>query len=238
MTIQQIRYTVLETVNEVFRKVGLSEVTTVAANKLSKQMVDIINDVVSDLSDYGNWQETLVSSNITAQSSVANYSIQTSAVVKNIYDMFFQTSARTATPMSNVSVDEMRIMTATESFGQPTQYSIVGVDAQGNPNIRVRSTPVSAYLPAVFTVMWYSKPPMYTTTDDSVQIPFPARIVVNGVMAAYMLNESEGAPTEMQKMYYNLYLDGRRENINRFNFDTGANIAFTPGWSGRRGRRR
>ena len=231
MSLTELRYTVLQVVNEVFRRVSLNEVGTLTANKLSREMVDHINDTVSDLSDYGNWQETLVTANITAQSSVANYSINTSAVVKNIGDVFLSTRAG---PLLAVSVDEMRIMTRVTARGNPTQYSVFGVDAQGNPNIRFRPTPVSGNLPATFSILYYIKPPMYTTADASVVIPFPARVVVAGTIARYLLAESEGAPTEQYKMYYNDYLEGRKTSLNRYNFDTGFNIAFTPGQAGRR----
>lgn len=235
MSLGELKYTVLQTVNEVLRKVGLNEVATVGANKLSKQIVDHINDTVSDLSDYGNWQETLVTANITAQSSVNNYVLQTSAVIKNIGDVFSSTRVG---PLMAVSVGEMRIMTRVTSYGEPSQYSIFGVDAAtGNPNIRVRPTPVSANLPSLFSVLYYIKPPMYTTSDDAVVIPFPARVVVQGTLAAYVLNESEGSPTAMYQSYQTNYVEMRREAFNRYNFDTGNNIAFTPGWAGRRVRR-
>jgi hypothetical protein len=57
MGLGDIRYTVLQVVQEVFRKLGLNEPTSLSFNKLSIQMVDFINDVCNDLSDFGNWQE-------------------------------------------------------------------------------------------------------------------------------------------------------------------------------------
>jgi hypothetical protein len=230
MSLTELRYTLLQTVNEVLRKTGLNEVSTVAANKLTKQLVDHINDTVSDLSDYGNWQEMLTSANVTVQSSVNNYFVNTSAVIKNIGDVFITNRIG---PLLAVPVDQMRIMTRATSYGIPTQYSVFGVDANGNPNLRVRPTPVSANLPATFSINYYVKPPMYTTTDDAVVIPFPARVVVNGTLARYILNESEGAPTDMYKMYFEQYIEGRRESLNRYNFDTGHTISFNPGQAGR-----
>lgn len=232
MGIGDVNYTLLQTVNEVQRKLGLNQ-TSLTNNKLSVQLVDHVNDVVNDLSDYGNWQELLASANVTVQSSVNNYSIQTSAVIKNIGDVFISNRAG---PLRNVDIDDMRIMTRVTAYGLPSQYSIFGTDANANPNLRFRPIPTSANLPAVFSIVYYVKPPVYTTSDSSVIIPFPSRVVVVGTMARFLLNESEGAPTPMYQQYQNEYLEARREALNRYNFDTGFNISFTPGRRGR-GRR-
>ena len=54
MAITDIRFTVLQVVNEVQRKLGLNTTPTLLTNKISIELVDHINDVVSDLSDFGN----------------------------------------------------------------------------------------------------------------------------------------------------------------------------------------
>jgi hypothetical protein len=226
MGLGDIRYTVLQTVNEVFRKLGLSTVTSVSDTKLSIQMVDFINDVCNELSDFGNWQEMLVSSNVSCLSSVTDYTIATSGNVKNIGDIYF--SQRTG-PMRHVTVADMRILTRTTAVGIPTQYSIFGVDAlTGNPIIRVRPKPVSAQATGVFSVLWYQRPPLYTTSDDAVVIPFPARVVVLGVLAKAVLNESEGAITDRYTKTYQDYLLARKEALNRFNGDSGWSVSFRP----------
>lgn len=231
MGIGDIRYTVLEVVNEVFVKLGLSEVTSLAANSLSRQMVMYVNDVCNDLSDFGNWQETFVSANITAVSGQRDYSINTSANVKNIADIFF---TQRIGPMRNVTVEQMRIMTRVTSNGQPTQYTIFGTDNNGNPNIRVRPTPASAENGGLFSITYFIRAPKYTTADNSAVIPFPGDIVVNGVLALQILNESGGAPTERYNITQNQYVQGRKEALNRFRGDTGYDISFTPSLIGRR----
>ena len=118
MGIGDIRYTVLQTVNEVFRKLGLSTITTTTANKLSIQMVDFINDTCNDLSDFGDWQECLVTANVTAVSGQPNYSVTTSANIKNIGDLYF--SLRRG-PLRAITLDDMRIMTRVTVTGTPTQ---------------------------------------------------------------------------------------------------------------------
>lgn len=232
MALGDVRFTLLQTVNEVQRKLGLDQTGTLTANKLAIQMVDHVNDVVADLSDYGNWQEAITTAMITAVSGQRDYSIQTSAVVKNVEDIFF---SQRRGPLRNVDIETMRILTRTTVNGQPTQFCIFGTDANANPNLRFRPTPGAAEDGGVFSVLYYVKPPLYTTSDVSVVIPFPSRVVVLGVLARYTLNESSGAPTPQYQQYFNEYLDLRREALNRFNYDTGWGLSFTPGKrSGRR----
>lgn len=232
MAITDIKYTVLQVVNEVQRKLGLAE-TSLSANKLSVQLVDHINDVMAELSDFGNWQEAWVSANITVVSGQNDYSINTSAVVKNIGDLYISTRRG---PLRNVDTDTMRIMTRTTAVGTPSQYCIIGTDSNGNPNIRVRPTPSQYDNGSLFSINYWIKPPIYTTASSSVLIPFPSRVVVLGVLTRYLLNESSGAPSSMYQAYYQEYIEARREALNRFNFDTNYNISFTPGNSRGRGR--
>lgn len=232
MSIGDIRYTVLQTVNEVQRKLGLNE-TALDANKVARQLVDFVNDIVSDLSDFGNWMETMTTAKVTAQVSVRDYTINTSAVIKNIGDIYISTQRG---PLSSVDVETMRILTRTTAMGTPSQFCIFGTDTNGNPVIRVRPTPDTSDDGAMFSILYYTKPSIYTTADSAVVIPFPARVVVLGVLAAWTLRESGGAPDDKYTMFFNQYQEERRTNLNRFNSNTGWDVSFTPGLSYRRRR--
>lgn len=225
MSIGDIRFTVLQTVNEVMRKLGVNSVSVLSQNKLSIELIDHINDVVSDCSDFGNWMETLATAMVTAQSSVRDYTINTSGVIKNIGDIYISTRLG---PLQNVSIQEMRILTRSLSFGQPSQYTIYGTDTNGNPVLRVRPTPDSSQDGSIFSILYYAKPSIYTTADGATVIPFPARVIVLGVLAAYTLRQNSGAPTDMYSAFYKQYLDQRREALNRFNSDTGWDVSFVP----------
>lgn len=225
MSIGDIRFTVLQTVNEVQRKLGLDP-TSLTANKISKELVDHINDVVDDLSDYGNWMENMVSANVTAVTSVMDYSIVTSAVIKNIGDIYISNRQG---PLNSLNIEDMRIQTRVTSMGVPSQYCIYGTDSNGNPLLRVRPTPDTSTSGAILSILYYTKPPTYTTSDGSVVIPFPSRVVVLGTLAAYTLRESGGAPTPMYEAFFKEYIEKRRTAQNRFNMDTGWGISYRPG---------
>lgn len=230
MAITDIRYTVLQTVNEVQAKLGLDQTSSLTANKISRELVSHINDVVSNLSDFGNWMEQLVTANVTVQTSVMDYSIDTSAVIKNIGDIYIATRRG---PLNSINIEQMRIMTRTTAYGQPSQFCVFGTDDNGNPLIRVRPTPDASQDGTMFSILYYVKPPIYTISDGSTLIPFPSRVVVMGTLAAYTLRESGGAQSDMYTSYYNQFLDARRSALNRFNSDTGWDISYTPGRTGR-----
>lgn len=236
MGLSDVRYTVLQATNEVQRRMGLTPTPTLTTNSFAVKCVDFINDIVADLSDYGNWQETLATALVTAVSGQSDYLIQTSAAVKNIGDVFF---APRRGSLRTVSIETMRLMTRTTAVGQPSQFCIFGVDINGNPNIRVRPTPSVAEDGELFSVLYYIAPPRYTTSDASTVIPFPWHMIVLGVLARAYLDESAGSPTPQYQQYYNDYLTARKETLNRFNFDTGFDVQFAPGRSsnGYRGRR-
>lgn len=232
MSLSDIRYTVLQTVNEVQRKLGLTE-TALNANKISKELVDHINDVVDDISDFGNWMECLATAKVTAQTSVRDYYVNTSAVIKNIGDVYLSTRRG---PLNSVDIQTMRILTRVTALGQPSQFCIFGTDVNGNPLIRVRPTPDSSTGGSMFSILFYTKPPRYTTSDASVVIPYPARGVVLGTLAKFTLRESGGAPSDQYSMFFKQYEEWRRGALNRMHSDTGWEVSFTPGLSNRRRR--
>lgn len=230
MGIGDVRYTVLQIVNEVQRKLGLST-SALTANSLSIDMVDFINDVCNDLSDFGDWQETLVTANVTAVSGKVDYSINTSANIKNIGDIYF---SQRRGPLRSITIDDMRIMTRVTITGTPSQFTIFGTDVNGNPNIRVRPKPAQAEDGGVFSVLYFVRPPLYTTADTNTVVPFPARVVVLGVLAKALLNESNESPTDHYSKIQADYLSARKEALNRYNGDTGWDIQFAPSRTGRR----
>lgn len=230
MSISDLRMTVLQTVNEVQRKLGLDATGSLSANKISKELVDHINDTVDDISDYGNWMEQLTTCRVTAQVSVMDYQINVSAVVKSIGDIYLTSRAGA---LRSVDIETMRILTRTTALGTPSQYCIFGTDSNGNPLIRVRPMPDTNTDGSMFSILFYQKPPIYTTSDGAIVIPFPSRVVVLGTLASYTLRESGGAETPLYQMYYNQYLEAKKRAFRRMNGDTGWNVSFRPGILGR-----
>lgn len=228
MALSDQRMTALEIINEVRRKCKINPVTTLDADSDSLTKLSYLNDVVSEVSDYGNWQETLREVTVTVQSSVADYSIVSSSavVVQNIHEIVY--SGRTA-EMAMVTLDTIRRLGRTRTWGQPTQWAVVGTDANGNPNFRVTPIPTTAEASGyTFDVLVYEKPVFIVTAQTSAVPPFPGKLLVQGLLAKTILDESDGEPTARYQQVKQVYDDMLYESYNRYNGDSGSTVFFRP----------
>ena len=105
------------------------------------------------------------------------------------------------------------------------------------PNIRVRPRPGSAEDSELFSILYYTRTPLYVAgTDDNTISPYPGRIVVMGSLARQTLNESMGEPSPKYTAIQQEYLSARKEALNRYKGDTGWNVNFTPALTQRKRR--
>jgi len=225
MAATDIRKTILEIVNEARQKFALNTVSSLTADLDSKLMVELLNDVIDEVSDYGDWKEMIREVEVTASVSVADYSIETSALVKNIHEIAFDTDI---SPMWLTTLDDILRLNRSRTFSRPRQWAIVGVDQYANPKVRVFPIPSSTENNKVFKIAYYQKPRLYTTADGSVTPQFPAGILVAGLVAAKSLEESGGSPTQQYAAYTAIFEKGLKEAYNRFNSDSGSNTFFKP----------
>jgi len=237
MAVSDQRLTVLEIINEVRKRVKLNSVTTVDADKDSLLKLQYINDVVSEVSDFGDWQEALYQVTVTAQSSVADYSLSTQAetqvsvmAVQNIHEIVFSDNI---SPMQLVDLDDLRRMRRAGSEGEPRHWAVKGTDSSGNPKFSVNPMPVSADAGELFTIQVYSKPVFYVTADGAIRPPFPGKLLVQGLYAKTILDESDGEPTVRYANVKSIFDDMLYETYNRYNGDSGGDIYFRPSRGGR-----
>lgn len=232
MALTDIRATALEIINETRRKLKLQPVASFTADSYAAVMLPYLNDVISEVSDYGNWQESLVEFNVTAQSSVADYSVPTSAInlVQNIHEIVFNEQPG---EMRKVDLDTIRRLNRTRSFGIPQQWAIVGTDSNANPVFRVSPIPTSSQQGQLFNLLAYTKPAFIATAQTSAIPVFAADLLVQGLLCKMILDESDGEPTTRYQQEYQNYEDMLDQTYNRFNGDMGSTIYFRPA----RGRR-
>jgi hypothetical protein len=237
MAVTDQRMTVLEIINEVRLKSKLNSVSTITQDSDSVIKLAYLNDTVSEISDYGNWQESLRQITVTAQSSVADYSISSAAftqlgirVIQNIHEVVFETYS---SEMSKIELDQLRRLQRLSNYGNPTQWAVKGVDTDGNPIISVAPIPATNQDGKIFTINLYEKPAFYTTADATTVVPFPGDLITQGVLAKSILDESDGDPTPRYQMTQKVYEDALNQAYNRYNGDTGSTVYFRPG----RGRR-
>lgn len=218
------RVTVIGAINEVRKKSKLPPVSTLDQDSDSLTKLAYLNDVVSELSDYGNWQEQYREAVVSVQTSVRDYAVS-GVSVQSIEEVAY--SERTAA-LKLIKLDQMRLLQRINSTGMPNQWSIKGTNGEGNPVITLDRWPTSnetGYL----KIPYFLKPEIYTTADASAEIPFPGRVVVQGLLTKTILDESDGEPTGRYVTNLQSFDGMKDEAYNRFNGDTGGTVFFRPG---------
>lgn len=221
MSITDVRKSVIGIVNEVERKLGVAPSTTLTDRKLTTVLLDLLNDVIDEVSDYANWQQMFREVEVTAQSSVGTYEVAVSSQVKDIYEIVWDDDV---SPLEVRSIEDIRRLQRLASYGTPRQFAVVGVSGV-NPLFRVYPVPTTA---STFDIAYYKKPGLLTTTDVSAVPSFPSRMIVQGLYAKALLEENGGEPTQEYQTAYAEYIRMRLEAANRFTSDTGTDVYLTP----------
>lgn len=222
------KVTVIGAINEVRKRSKLPPVTTLDQDSDSLTKLSYLNDVVSELSDQANWQELYREAIVSIQTSVRDYAVS-GVVIQNIHEIAY--SERTAA-LRLVKLDELRRLHRVNSVGQPNSWGVKGINGEGNPIISFDRWP-SSNETGYFNIVYYQKPAVYTTADASATVPFPGRVVVQGLLTKTILDESDGEPTQRYIANLELYSNMADESFNRFNGDTGSTVYFRPGRRGR-----
>lgn len=235
-TLADTRKSYIQLFNEVRRKLGVNEITTLGQDTLGVAMIDYMNDVIAEISDFGDWQEMYreeAFAFVTANSSTSDWTFNTSVATKNIHEIQFGTQIA---PLRLVTLDDIRRLSRTKSFGVPTQFAFVGVDntTTGNPRVRVFPTPTTAQASANFNVAYFKKPALITTADTSSIPEFPSRMIAQGLLAYTLRDEERGAQSQQWQDEYAIFKKFISETYNRYNGDTGSDTYFIPPRGNRR----
>ena len=226
MPITDQRQTVLQIINRVQRKLAINQSTTLTQTSHTVLLLDLLNEVVSECSDFGRWQELYATTDITAQSSVGSYPLAVSAVVHDIYEIVFDNQIA---PLEVRSLEDIRRLQRIGSFGVPRQFGVMGTDpVTGNPIFGVYPVPSPVEDGDLFNIAYFIKPPLYTTSDASVVVPLPADVVFQGTYAKALLEDNGGEPTRQFQAAYQEYERMKNDGINRYNADSGTDTYFQP----------
>jgi len=230
--------TVLEVVNEVLDSMKVRRVTVTTANLLTKTMINQLNSVIEDLLDMGTWNELTASAAFTLVSGEAVYSVATTANVTAKWYMHsiqeVSLSGRVAPLEPIADKAEFRMLSRNGSFGTPSRYCIEGIDSLNNPRVGIFPRPSSRTAGTIAHVKFQALPPrLEASTDDGVVVPFPGRVLVAGLLAATILDEAGGAPTEQYKMQMGRYMKLANSSLGRQSAKTGEFTRFQPGMTSR-----
>lgn len=218
------KVTVIGAINEARKKSKLPAVTTLDQDSDSIVKLHYLNDVVSELSDYANWQELYREAIVSVVASVRDYAVS-GVVVQGIHEVAIST--RTA-PLKRRDIEDIRLLQRSNNTGAPNHWCLKGVNSEGNPVITIDRWPTTNNT-GYFNIGYYLKPSVYTTADASATVPFPGRLVVQGLLTKTILDESDGDPGQRYAANLQLYENMKDETYNRFNGDTGGSVYFRPG---------
>jgi len=226
MSLSDTRRTVIEIVNAVQKRLGVNPTTTLTATKHAAVLLDLLNQLIDEISDQREWMEWFAETTVMASSSVGQYDLGVSYPVHHIHEIAFEGSI---SPLDVVDLDEIRRLHRLNRYGRPRQFSVVGVGPTGNPTFRIWPIPGSAQNNLAFSVALYRKPAIYTVSDLSEEPQFPAQLLIQGLLAKALLEENGGEPTRQYEVAYAEYQRMLIEAANRYNSDTGnGTIQFVP----------
>lgn len=230
MAIESLKLTTLQVLNAVQERLGVNKTTTLFQTKQARVLVDLLNEVQDELSDFAEWQELYAETTVAATTSVAAYTLDTSddSLVNKIEEITWASAISSLYPISKEDVRRLR---RTGSFGEPRQFSIMGTDEiTGNPRFEVYPTPGTNQSSGSFIISYYKKPNiLLVSADSSTVLPFPGQLLVNGLYAKALLEENGGEPTPQFQMAQATYERQKQEASNRWNADVGTDIFFIPG---------
>lgn len=227
MALTDIRQTNLQIINAIQRKLGVNPTSSLTETKHATMLLRLLNEVIDEVTDAGDWQEAYEEITVTAQTSTATYTIATSgAMVKRIYEIAFDTDN---SPLGVVEIQDIRRLSRLNSYGRPRQFAVKGVDSStGNPQVQVYPVPASAEDGLLFNVAIYRKPVLYTTSDGSTVPIYPANVIMQGLYAKALLEENGGEPNQQYAVAYQEYARMRKEALNRYSADSGTDFYFVP----------
>lgn len=235
MALDDLRKSVLDIVNAVQRRLGVNTTAALTTTKHATLLLDLLNQLVDEVVDAGDWHELYTEVSVKCSSSVGTYNLEPPnfGIVKNIEEIRFSTQVQ---PMYPVTKAEIRRLQMAGSFGVPRQYSVVGVaTATGNPAIRIWPIPGSNEDGSDMVAAVFIKPPLYTTADATEEPPLPAALLIQGLYCKALLEENNGEPTKEYMVEYQTFQTKLNEALNRFSADTGGSDTwFQPGAGGPR----
>lgn len=226
--------TVLQVVNEVCGRMNVRAVSSTSQNSFTINLVSLLNDIVDDLLDFGEWNELRASATFTLVSGQARYAAATTALATANWFVHSISEVRVSgrvPPLEPIAdVNEGRMLLRTGSQGQSSRFFVEGQDGLGNPKVNLFPVPNAQYDGVMGYIKFQVQPPRYEAgTDDSAVIPFPGRVLVAGLLAAAILDESGGSETQQYKSQMQKYLILRNNALGRQTAKTGEYVQFQVG---------
>lgn len=234
-----VYFPVIDIVNEVRKLLQYNTVTRLDADKYCDVHLRLLNQIVDEISNYGDWPELYATCTVLAQSSVVDYCL-CSAVnpvtdpIQRIYEVAFEGQRQ---PLYFISLQEFNMQNRGRggSTGQPKMYTIRGTDQYGNPRFSVFSQPGTqqSNQGQGFNITYYQKVGTYDKTTADQVVPWPANMVIVGLYATALVEESGGVQTKESQDAYATFKSLLERSQQRHTTDTDVDTHLVPMYRGR-----
>ena len=238
-----VYYAVIDIINEVRKLLQYNTVTRLDADKYCDVHLRLLNQIVDEISNYGDWPELYATCTVPVKASVYDYTMA-SAVnpvtdpVQRVYEVAFENQRQ---PLYFISIQEFNMLRrgSQGSTGNPRQYTIRGTDQFGNPKISVHMMPGRVDVNNIqrfgqgFNITYYMKVGTYDKTTADNLVPFPANMVIAGLYATALVEESGGAMTKEAQDAYATFKNLMERSQQRHTTDTDVDTRLVPMYRGR-----
>lgn len=216
--------TVLEIINKVLTRLGLSTVSALDADKFTITLCGLLNDVIDDIATFGNarWPQYYVETSAL----VTAYSTETKLNDLEIDILEEVAVSGQISPLKLITLEELRRLRRTNAVGVPRFFCIKSVSGLAytigfHPKPSVDST---------LQLALYTKPPKIHSelSDETTSFGYPSAMITQGLYAHALLEEAGGQATQESQMAMAEYNKMKTETYNRFVGDTGTDTYFVP----------
>lgn len=211
------RDTVLGIVQDAAMRMGYSPPATLSANRTALKYTTFLNDVVSEVSDFGDWPQMYEEVTTTVAACANTVEVNASAPVKRVMEVHEGTQI---SPLVWQDTHQIRLLERLSAQGTPRQVALVNTSGV-NPILRYSPRKTSA---AGFNIAVYTMPRSYVSGDGALTPPFSRSLLVQGLYARALLDENDGVKTTHYDANYLLYRNQLKEEHNRHGADTGGDI--------------
>ena len=223
MAVANVRRTALQIINTVRLKQGLLGVAGFDSDTHTNLLLNLLNEVIEEVTDFSDWPQLYREYIVTAISSVDQYtiaSVSASADIKNLSEISY---GNRSNPLQWVTVEEMRLLRrgSRTATGEPTFVALMGTSGS-EPFVRVHPVPITADV-TTMSVVYYKMPRLLVTADNTAGVVpvWPASLLVQGLYAKALLDENEGVQTKQFDAAYAEFRKMLMEVDNRLGADTG-----------------
>lgn len=225
MSKQDFRKKVIEVINEVRRLHGYNTIGQIDDDKYGLVLLRLLNQVVKYISDKGDWLEQYRETTVTAVTSTFEYSLGINEPLKRIYEISFSGDARSLYP---ISIEKFNQYNRVGGTGRPRFFALKNIDSQGVPKFVVHRQPGTNENGNKFTVCYFVEERLYDVNSANTLIPFPADLVIQGLYAASIAEQTGSLTSKEYTIEQLKFEDMRKEALNKFTVDTGVDTQIMP----------